>query len=98
MKIFLADNFLRLETLYRHDEGELVEASPFKFRSLSTARDTLVDMREIKNQNRVSFKILSPEVEESHDFGPKMGASVCSFSPRAEVSLLRQSAETAKTS
>jgi primosomal protein N' len=63
MRIFLADNFLRLETLYRHDEGELVEASPFKFRSLSTARDTLIDMREIKNQNRVSFKILSPEVE-----------------------------------
>ncbi len=63
MKIFFADNFLRLETLYRQDEGELVEASPFKFRSLSTARDTLIDMREIKNQNRVSFKILSPEIE-----------------------------------
>jgi primosomal protein N' len=63
MKIFFADNFLRLETLYRHDDGELVEASPFKFRSLSTARDTLVDMREIKSQNRASFKILSPEVE-----------------------------------
>jgi primosomal protein N' len=39
MRIFFADNFLRLETLYRHEEGELVEASPFKFRSLSTAKD-----------------------------------------------------------
>jgi primosomal protein N' len=64
MKIFLADNFLRLETLYRQNEGDLVEASPFKFRSLSTARDTLVDMREIKSQTRVSFKILSTEVEK----------------------------------
>lgn len=63
MKIFFADNFLRLETLFREDEGELVDASPFKFRSLSTAHDTLVDMREIKNQNRTSFKILSEEVE-----------------------------------
>lgn len=63
MRLFFADTFLRLETLYRHQEGELVEASPFKFRSLSTARDTLIDMREIKNQNRTSFKILSPEVE-----------------------------------
>ncbi len=64
MRLFYADNFLRIETLYRHSEGELVEASPFKFRSLSTAKDTIVDMREIKNQNRVSFKILSTEVEE----------------------------------
>lgn len=62
MKIFFADNLLRLETLYREEKGELIEASPFKFRSLSTAHDTLVDMRQIKNQTRVSFKILSDEV------------------------------------
>jgi primosomal protein N' (replication factor Y) len=63
-KIFFADNFLRLETLHREEEGELVEASPFKFRSLSTAADTLVDMRQVRNQNRTSFRILSDEVEE----------------------------------
>lgn len=63
IKVYLADNFLRLETLFRKQEGEIVEASPFKFRSLSTARDTLVDMRSYKDQNRVSFKILSNEVE-----------------------------------
>lgn len=63
IKLFFADNFLRLETLHRQEEGELVEASPFKFRSLSTARDTLVDMRKKKAEIRVSFKILSDEVE-----------------------------------
>ncbi len=77
VKIFFADNFLRIETLYRHEEGELVEASPFKFRSLSTARDTLVDMRQpkslrekmetrVENQydtSKKSFRILSVEVE-----------------------------------
>lgn len=63
MRIFLADNFLRMETLFRQEGGELMEASPFKFRSLSTAMDTLVDMRQIKNQTRISFKILSEEVE-----------------------------------
>ncbi len=71
LHLFFADNFLRLETLHRHEEtaesDSLVEASPFKFRSLSTAHDTLVDMRQVKNhgvaQTRTSFKILSDEVE-----------------------------------
>ncbi len=67
IKLFFADNVLRLETLWRQAEGELTEASPFKFRSLSTASDTLIDMRtykgQTKNENNASFKILSPEVE-----------------------------------
>ncbi len=63
IKLFLGDNFLRLETLYRHEEAELVEASPFKFRSLSTAEDQLIDMRQKKDQTRINFKILSEEVE-----------------------------------
>jgi len=63
IKIFYADNFLRIETLWREHEGELVQASPFKFRSLSTAGDTLVDMKAYKTPN-ASFKILSDEVED----------------------------------
>ncbi|MEK7463562.1 MAG: hypothetical protein AAB610_00355 [Patescibacteria group bacterium] len=62
IKIFYADNFLRVETLWREHEGELVQASPFKFRSLSTAGDTLVDMKAYKSPN-ASFKILSDEAE-----------------------------------
>ncbi len=60
IKIFFADNFLRMETLWRKIEGEIVEASPFKLRSLSTARDTLIDMRQSKP---ASFKIISDEVQ-----------------------------------
>jgi primosomal protein N' (replication factor Y) len=63
IRLYVADNFLRLETLSRQHDGEIVEASPFKFRSLSTAEDTLVDMRTYKDQNRTSFKILSDKVE-----------------------------------
>ncbi len=63
IKIFLADNFLRVETLWREHEGELVQASPFKFRSLSTAEDTLIDMK-IKKTPNISFKILSDEVQK----------------------------------
>jgi primosomal protein N' (replication factor Y) len=64
IKIFFADNFLRLETLWRQSERELVEASPFKFRSLSTARDALVDMKQYKSSESSGFKILSIEAEE----------------------------------
>ncbi len=63
IKIFFADNFLRIETLWRENEGQIVQASPFKFRSLSTAKDTLVDMKIYKSPSK-SLKILSDEIEK----------------------------------
>ncbi|MFA6294877.1 MAG: hypothetical protein WC666_00445 [Candidatus Paceibacterota bacterium] len=47
--VYIADNMLRTETLYRLDKGngDIEEGSPFKWRSISTAHDTLVDMRNI---------------------------------------------------
>ncbi len=63
IKIFFADNFLRIETLWRESESEIIQASPYKFRSLSTSDDKLVDMKIYKNTNS-NFKILSDEVEE----------------------------------
>lgn len=44
--VYLADSLLRTETLYRLDKHEISEASPFKWRSLSDARDILVSMRK----------------------------------------------------
>jgi primosomal protein N' (replication factor Y) len=64
IKIFFADNFLRVETLWKENQGEIIQASPFKFRSLSTAKDELVDMKVYKSAIKTSFKILSDEVEE----------------------------------
>ena len=61
MKIIFADNILRLETLWREDEGIIIQSSPFKFRSLSTATDTLINMKEIKSFG-MDFKIISDEV------------------------------------
>lgn len=57
IKIFYGDNVLRTETLYRESQGQLIQASPFKFRSLSTARDLLVNMK-LK-----PFSVISSEVE-----------------------------------
>lgn len=62
LKLYLSDILLRAETLHREAEGLITAASSFKFRSLSTAEDKLVDMRTYKNA-RGSFKILSDDVE-----------------------------------
>jgi len=61
--LYMADSILRTETLYRLDIDEVTEASPFKWRSISSAKDTLVDMREYKSSEK-NFRIISPELEE----------------------------------
>ncbi|MFA6601883.1 MAG: hypothetical protein WCT02_03420 [Candidatus Paceibacterota bacterium] len=43
--VYLGDSLLRLATLERVEKGELDQASPFKWRSVSTARDYLIDLR-----------------------------------------------------
>ena len=58
----MGDMLLTTETLWRESEGEVVAAAPFKFRSISLAKDALVDMKQYKNANN-QFRILSDEVE-----------------------------------
>ncbi len=61
--LYLADSILRTETLYRLETHDISEASPFKWRSISSAKDTLVDMRHYKSSEK-NFRIISPELEE----------------------------------
>jgi primosomal protein N' len=61
--LYLADSILRTETLYRLETHDIAEASPFKWRSISSARDLLVDMRQYKSSEK-NFRIISPELEE----------------------------------
>jgi len=44
-KVFIADSILRAETLHRIDSEEIERGSPFKWRSISSALDILVDMK-----------------------------------------------------
>ncbi len=46
--IHIADRLLRVETLKRLDNHELTEGTPFKWRSITTAKETLIDMRNKK--------------------------------------------------
>ncbi len=62
-KIYLADSLLRIETLWRKNENRILPDSPFKFRSLSTAEDVLIDMKSYKSENG-EFKFISDELNK----------------------------------
>ncbi len=61
-RLILSDIFLRIETLAKHGLTEYIESAPFKFRSLSTASETLVDMKAYKTSSG-GFRILSEQAE-----------------------------------
>jgi len=44
--VYRADGLLRTETLYRVDNHDIAQGSPFKWRSISTATDVLIDMKQ----------------------------------------------------
>ena len=64
-RLILGDVLLRPETLWRQEQGEFQELAPLKFRSLSTATQTMVDMKEYKKDTlHGTFSALSTELRE----------------------------------
>ncbi|HEY0908457.1 MAG TPA: hypothetical protein VGE35_03870 [Candidatus Paceibacterota bacterium] len=61
--LIFGDACLRIETLWREEEGQLVDYAPLAMRSLSTARDTLVNMKAYKATDH-KFRIISDELIE----------------------------------
>lgn len=61
--IYLADSMLRLGTLNSVENEVIEEGSPFKWRSVSLAEDSLIDMRPPKDPN----KNLVPKIANSSD-------------------------------
>lgn len=64
-KLIFGDLLLRTETIWRYNQGEFMEFSPLKLRSLSTAKQEIVDMKKIKDKKGESvFKIVSGQMEK----------------------------------
>lgn len=64
-RLILGDILLRPETIWRQEQGEFQEFAPLKFRSISTATQTIVDMKEYKKDTlHGAFKALSAELRE----------------------------------
>ncbi len=65
IRLILGDILLRPETLWRQEQGEFQELAPLKFRSISTATQTIVDMKEYKKDTlHGAFNVLSTELRE----------------------------------
>ena len=60
-KLYIGDLTVRLETSRRQDQGEIEAGSLFKARSISTAHDTVIDMKQYKGGT--SFRIFSELAE-----------------------------------
>ncbi len=69
--IYLADSLLRAETLYRLDKNEISQGSPFKWRSISTATDTLINMVPDKDQAPIT-KIQEPQENDAPETDSKI--------------------------
>jgi len=62
-RLIWGDIFLRTETLYRKEGGEFLEFDSLKFRSLSSAEQTIIDMTRHKDQaGEKRFTLLSHEL------------------------------------
>lgn len=62
IKLLLGDIMLRSETLWRFDEHHFDELNPLKFRSLSSAKQLVIDMKKDKSNAGEMFQVLSNEV------------------------------------
>ncbi len=64
-KVIFGDLLLRTETVYRHNNNELFEVAPLKFRSLTTGESKIINMKEVlperveKENREPKFKMFS---------------------------------------
>ncbi|NQV93079.1 hypothetical protein HQ403_01100 [Candidatus Kaiserbacteria bacterium] len=61
-RIVYADSFLRIETLYHYYEGLSAELAPLRFRPLSPAEHSIVDMKSYKPTVKGRYEIISHEL------------------------------------
>lgn len=90
-KLILSDTFLRTETLYRHDEGELGEVSPISFRIPKTIDEEIVNVRTTQDsgipgkqnaKQTVAFQVLGEDIVRSIRKAGELGEHTFLFALR----------------
>ena len=64
IKIIFGDTLLRVETIWRQKNDEIIELGRLKFRPTGSSNTRIINMLEYKGPNAPKFKILSSEVEK----------------------------------
>ncbi len=85
-RIIFADSFLRIETLHYYYEGSFTELAPLRFRPLSPAKHSIVDMREYKPTLKGRYDIISDELADIVDQTKQSAAHLFIFSARRGLS------------
>jgi len=63
-RFLLGASVLRIETIWRTKEGELVEYVPLKFRSLSTVKGLLISQKRKDSDSQSAFSPISEELKK----------------------------------
>lgn len=80
-RLILADSFLRIETLHRHEEGEISEVRPVRFKYLTDCEKALIDMRQ-QNSIADEWTMLSREIKQLIDIVAEEGSHAAFLAPR----------------
>ncbi|MFA6554260.1 MAG: hypothetical protein WCS89_02010 [Candidatus Paceibacterota bacterium] len=78
--VYLADSMLRIETLHAVENERIEEGSPFKWRSISSARDILIDMRPLPSNSK---QIRNPNLSTDSTFSTNIDSSDSNSSTKA---------------
>ncbi|MDP6387813.1 MAG: primosomal protein N' [Candidatus Pacebacteria bacterium] len=63
IQIIFGDLPLKIETMWRYQEGDLDEFSPLKLRTVRSANQRIVDMKNIRYQKAGRFEIIGSELK-----------------------------------
>lgn len=84
-KLIFGDLFLQTETMFRYHNAEFQELYPLKFRSLTTAKEEIVDMRTYKS-NEKNFTVISDQLAELVGENKEANESMFIFTARKGLS------------
>ena len=85
-RIVYADSFLRIETLYHYYEGFSAELAPPRFRPLSPAEHSIIDMKNYKPTVKGRYEIISHELARLVEDTKRDAAHMFIFSARRGLS------------
>ena len=85
-RIVYADSFLRIETLHDYYEGFSAELAPLRFRPLSPAKHSIIDMKNYKPTIKGRYEIISHELARLVEDTRRDAAHMFIFSARRGLS------------
>ena len=85
-RIVYADSFLRIETLHDYYEGFSAELAPLRFRPLSPAGHSIIDMKNYKPTVKGRYEIISHELAQVVEETKREATHMFIFSARRGLS------------